>query len=267
MLIKKKELIEEDIQKLSDLLAQDFNLHQKFLIERELRILKSPLTGKLNSTHFLEFYYKDNRDWALIHDLRIENNGCAAQFDHVLINRSFKFFVIESKNFSYGVKITEDGEFLVYDGNRYQQIPSPIDENKKQVEVLESILHENEIIPKKLGVSVKPKIKPYILLSPQSVIDRPPKSVFDSSMVIKGDFLIKALLKQTRKAKRIITKFIGFPKKAKKDPLVWVACRLSSLHRSIETDYTQKFGLVNTPPSASAEPRNLDYISNCDYCI
>jgi hypothetical protein len=267
MLIKKKELIEEDIQKLTDLLSQDFSLHQKFLIERELRVLKSPLTGQPNSTHFLEFYYKDNRDWALIHDLRIENNGCAAQFDHVLINRSFHFFVLESKNFSYGIKITGNGEFLIYDGNRYQLIQSPIDENRKQVEVLESVLHDNEIIPKKMGISIKPKIKSYILLSPQSVVDKPPKSVFDSSMVITGDLLIKALMKQTKRAKRFISRFIGASKEIKKDPLIWIACRLSSLHKPIEADYKQKFGLVDTPPSSSVDTRNLDYNSTNDYCI
>ena len=267
MLIKKKEFIEEDIQKLTDLLAQDFSLHQKFLIERELRILKSPLTGQPNSTHFLEFYYKDNRDWALIHDLRIENNGCAAHFDHILINRAFKFFVLESKNFTYGIKITGEGEFLIYDGNRYQLIQSPFDESRKQVEVLESVLRENEIIPKKMGIAVKPKIKSYMLLSPQSVIDRPPKSVFDSSMVVKGDLLIKTLQKQTKKAKRILNRFVGASKEIKKDPLLWIACQLSSLHKPIKEDYEQKFGFVDTPPPSSVDTCNLDSNSTNDYCI
>jgi hypothetical protein len=267
MLIKKKDYIEEDIQKLTDLLSQDFSLHQKFLIERELRVLQSPLTGQPNSTHFLEFYYKDNRDWALIHDLRIENNGYAAHFDHILINRAFKFFVFESKNFTYGIKITGDGEFLIYDGNRYQLIQSPFDENRKQVEFLESVLRENEIIPKKMGLTVKPKINSYILISPQSVVDRPAKSDFDSSMVIPGDLLIKALKKQTKKAKRLLNKFVGASKDIKKDPLLWIACRLSSLHKPIKEDYEQKFGIVNTPPPSSVDTCNLDTNSTNDYCI
>lgn len=267
MLIKKKEFIEENIRELTDLLSQDFSLNQKFLIERELRLLQSLLTGQPNSTHFLEFYYKDNRDWALLHDLKIENNGYAARFDHILINRSFKFFVLESKNFSYGVKITGDGEFLIYDGDRYQLIQSPIDENQKQVQVLESVLHENEIIPKKMGISVKPKIKPYILLSPHSVVDRPPKSDFDSSMVITGDLLIKALKKQTKKAKGLINRFVGASREIKKDPLMWIACRLSSLHKPIREDYKQKFGLVNTLQPSSTDTPNLDCDSNCDYSI
>jgi hypothetical protein len=267
MLIKKKDYIEEDIQKLTDLLSQDFSLDQKFLIERELRILQSPLTGQPNSTHFLEFYYKDNRDWALIHDLRIENNGYSAHFDHILINRAFKFFVLESKNFTYGIKITEDGEFLIYDGNRYQLIESPLDENRKQVEVLDSVLRENEIIPKKMGVVVKPKIKSYMLLSPQSVVERPSKSVFDTSMVITGDLLIKALKKQTKKAKRILNRFVGASKEIKKDPLLWIACQLSSLHKPIKEDYGQKFGVANTPSPPSVNTCNLDSNPTNDYCI
>ena len=267
MLIKKKEYFEEDIQKLTDLLSQDFSLQQKFLIERELRVLQSPLTGQPNSTHFLEFYYKDNRDWALIHDLRIENNGFAAQFDHILINRAFTFFVIESKNFNYGIKITGDGEFLIYDGNRYQLIQSPFDENRKQVEVLESVLRDNEIIPKKMGIAAKPKIKSYMLISPQSVVERPPESVFDSSMVITGDSLIKMLKKQTKKAKRILNKLVGASKQIKKDPLLWIACQLSALHKPIKEDYVQKFGSVSTPPPPCVDTCNLDSNLTNDYCI
>ena len=106
MLIKTKELIEEEIYQLNDLLKQDLSLHQKFLVERELQILQSGLNGELNSTHFLNFYYQDSPDWAVIHDLSIENNGDAAQYDHLLINRRFNVYMIESKNFSYGLKIT-----------------------------------------------------------------------------------------------------------------------------------------------------------------
>jgi hypothetical protein len=175
--------------------------------------------------------------------------------------------VLESKNFTYGIKITGDGEFLIYDGNRYQLIESPLDENRKQVEVLESVLCENEIIPKKMGITVKPKIKSYMLLSPQSLVDRPPKSVFDSSMVITGDLLIKTLKKQTKKAKRILNRFVGASKEIKKDPLLWIACRLSSLHKPIKEDYEQKFGFVNTPPHASIETCNLDSNSTNDFCI
>jgi len=84
MLIKDKELIEEEIYQLNDLLKQELNLHHKFLIERELQISQPGLKGELNSTQFLKFYYHDNPDWAASHERSVENNADAARFDHIL---------------------------------------------------------------------------------------------------------------------------------------------------------------------------------------
>ena len=207
MLIKEKELIEEEIYQLNDLLKLELNLYQKFLIERELQILQSGLNGELNSTHFLNFYYQDNPDWAVIHDLSVENNGDAARIDHILINRRFNFYVIESKNFSYGLKITPDGEFLVHDGHRYQNVDSPIEENQKQKDVLSKVLIGNKILPRRIAMASKPKIESYVLVSPMSEVVRPPKKIFDSSMVVKADLFVKAMLRKTKKSKRIINKF------------------------------------------------------------
>lgn len=248
MLIKSKQFIEEEIEQLENFLSQDISLHQKFLIERELRLLQSSQNGELSSTHFINFYYQDNRDWAIIHDLSIENNGDAAQFDHVLINRRFNFFVIESKNFPYGLKITADGEFLVNDGSRFQNIESPIEQNQKQIEVLKNVLKENKLMPKRLGIQIKPKIKYFMLVSPQSEVVRPPKRIFDSSMIVKADMFLKAFLKKTSRNKRIGKNIKSLQKKIQKDPLIKLAYRLASLHQPSACDYRIKFCLDKSPP-------------------
>jgi hypothetical protein len=125
MLIKNKEFIQEEIEQLTGLLSPELSLQQKFLVERELRMLHAARNGEMSSTHFLNFHYQDSPNWAVLHDLSIENNGSSAQFDHILINRQYNIYAIESKNFSYGLKITTDGEFLVFDGKRYQNVDSP----------------------------------------------------------------------------------------------------------------------------------------------
>ncbi|MBW2412432.1 MAG: NERD domain-containing protein [Deltaproteobacteria bacterium] len=267
MLIKTKDLIEEEIYQLNDLLKQELSLHQKFLVERELQILQSGLNGELNSTHFLNFYYQDNPDWAVIHDLSIENNGDAARYDHLLINRRFNVYMIESKNFSYGLKITPEGEFLVHDGQRYQNIDSPIEAGQKQMDVLKQVLIEHKLLPKRMGLSIEPKIRNYILISPLSEIVRPPHKIFDSSMVIKADLFIKALLKNTKKAKRIFKKFKKLPEKLKKDSLYKMASKLASLDKPVISDYRLKFCLDKSPepPTDSVCPTN--YHSPGDYSI
>jgi hypothetical protein len=112
MLIKEKEIAADDIQQLTDLLSQNLTLQQKFLVERERHLLQAHLKAELSPIHFLNFYYKDSRDWALIHDLRIEENGFSAHFDHILINRRFDIYVIGSQNFYNGLRITPEGDFL-----------------------------------------------------------------------------------------------------------------------------------------------------------
>ena len=57
MLIKNKEFIEEGIEQLTGLLTPDLSLQQKFLVERELRMLRSARDGELSATHFLNFYF------------------------------------------------------------------------------------------------------------------------------------------------------------------------------------------------------------------
>lgn len=267
MLIKNKELIEEEIYQLKDLLKQELSLHQKFLVERELQILQSGINGELNSTHFLNFYYQDSPDWAVIHDLRIENNGDAARYDHLLINRRFNFYVIESKNFSYGLKITPEGEFLVHDGHRYQPVDSPIEQGQKQINVLQQVLLENKLLPKRMGLVIKPKIQNYILVSPLSEIVRPPKKIFDSSMVIKADLFIKALLKNTKKLRKINIKFSRLSKKIKKDPLFKMSHKLASLHKPGMRDYRLKFCLDKSPELPSDNVYNPNCQSPGDYSI
>ena len=72
---------------------------------------------------------------------------------------------------------------------------------------------------------------------------------------------------KTKKAKRILNRFVGASKEIKKDPLLWIACQLSSLHKPIKEDYEQKFGFVNTLPPSSIDTCNLDSKSTNDYCI
>ena len=268
MLIKNKELIEEEIHQLNDLLKRELSLHQKFLIERELQILQSGVNAELNSTHFLNFYYQDSPDWAVIHDLSVENNGDAVRFDHLLINRRFNFYVIESKNFSYKLKITPEGDFLVHDGHRYQNVDSPLEETQKQMDVLKRVLLENKLLPKRVGLAIKPKIQNFILVSPLSEIVRPPKKIFDSSMVIKADLLIKkALLKNTKRTVNIINKFKKLQEKVKKDPLFKMAHQLVSLHKPAIRDYRLKFGLDKQPEPPSDNVYRSNPQSLGDYSI
>jgi len=117
MILKQKDKRTEDIKELNRLLNLNISSKQRFLIERELKCLMSGDSGESSSAYYLDFRFNESKNWALIHDLRIEHSGMVAQIDHLLINRILDIHVLETKNYFYGIKITDDGEFLSYNGN------------------------------------------------------------------------------------------------------------------------------------------------------
>jgi hypothetical protein len=47
----------------------------------------------------------------------------------------------------------------------------------------------HDILPKRIGISIRPRFKNIILVAPKSIIVRPPEKKFDTSSVIKADTL------------------------------------------------------------------------------
>ena len=133
MIIKKMDSKQGEIVELEKLLKDKLTPYQRFLIERELKAIRSGVYGERDSAYYIDFYFGDSKNWAVIHDLRLEHKGQVAQIDHLLINRFFDVYVLESKNYSYKLKITPEGEFQVYYGKEYIGIPSPIEQNKRHI--------------------------------------------------------------------------------------------------------------------------------------
>ena len=242
MIIKSMDSKKEDLDELSSLLKEKLTSSQRFLIERELKRMRSGVRGEKDSAYYLNFYFGNSENWAVIHDLRIEHEGQVAQIDHLMINRLFDIYVLESKNFSYGIKITREGEFHVYDGKQYFGIPSPIEQNKRHIHLLSHFLEFHKILPKRVGLQIRPKFKNFILVSPRSVITRPSQKEFNTNMVIKADTLRTKIDKEVEKIDPVgglssISKFCSFA------TIEEVAKKIASFHRPIKINFRAKFGL------------------------
>jgi hypothetical protein len=199
MIIKKRDSKEEDIKELTSLLASPLPENKKFLIERELRFMKSGDKGEKDSAYFIDFTYGPSERWVVIHDLRLEHRDRVAQIDHLLINRLLDVYILETKNFSYGVKITERGEFLVSYNGKYLAIESPIEQNRRHQIILEGIMDQYDILPKRLGLTLKPAFHNYVLVSANSRAICPPENKFDTTMIIKADGFETAIGKRVDK--------------------------------------------------------------------
>jgi len=267
MLIKDRDPAEKAIEQLSELLSLNISATKKFLIERELKRLNPQVNGSHSPSHFINFYCEECPDWAIIHDLKIESNGFAAHIDHLLINEFLDIHLFESRNYNENIKITADGEFLVFDGRQYQSVNSPLEENQKRIQVLTDLLVENKILPKRMGISLKPKISSYVLVSPGAQVIRPPETVFDTSSVVSADYLTKTLLKQLKRLKRTFDRIKSLPTAFKAETLAKVAAKLAAMNNPQLIDYRRIFCLEDINIAAASGITNADSAATCDYTI
>lgn len=240
MILKSKDSRQEDIKELNRLLGLKITAKQRFLIEKELKCLASGERNEQNSAYYLDFSYKDSQNWAVIHDLRIEHRGRVAQIDHLLINRFLDVYVLESKNYYYGVKITEEGEFLVWDGKGYQAIESPYEQNQRHIQALKQTIEDRNLAPRRLGFAIPINYRNVVLVSPTSKVMKPKAATFDLSSVIKADALVSSA------AKDIDNKtIVEAPKIVGSDTMREFGEKLARLHRPGTINYAAKFGLEN----------------------
>jgi hypothetical protein len=75
MIIKKMDSKQEEIAELTTLLEGKLIPYQRFLIERELKAIRSGVSGEKDSAYHIDFYFGDSRNWAVIHDLRLDHKG------------------------------------------------------------------------------------------------------------------------------------------------------------------------------------------------
>jgi len=248
MLIKKRDSKQAEIEELTTLLTEPLPENKKFLIERELRCIKTGDQGETDAAYFIDFYFASSKNWAVIHDLRLEYRDKVAQIDHLLINRYFDVYVLESKNFSYGLKITDSGEFLINYKNKYFSIESPIEQNKRHLLVLEQIFKQYDVMPKRLGITIIPNFRSYILVSTKSRVIRPPKENFDTSMIIKADTLRTQIDKDFDNMSSISV-LASASKMVSGDKIKEVAQRIAAVHKPMKRNYRKRFGLEDASPS------------------
>ena len=242
MITKKMDSKQEEIRELEILLKEKLTPRQRFSIESELKAMRKGISGEKNSAYYIDFYFGDSKNWAVIHDLRLEHKGQVAQIDHLLINRFFDMYVLESKNYSYKLRISPEGEFQTYYGKEYIGIPSPIEQNKRHIHLLYLFLKHHDIFPKRIGISIRPRFKNIILVSPKSIIARPPEKKFDTSSVIKADTLRTKIDRELAKGNPLAD-LATLSKICSSSTLMETARTLAGFHKPKKVDFRAKLGL------------------------
>jgi hypothetical protein len=247
MIIKNADNKDSAITTLERLLVGADSKKQR-LVSDELRMLHAGIKGENESAYHIDFNFKKSEITAVIHDLRLEIGGRVAQIDHLLIHRTHRFYVLETKNFSHGLKINDHGEFLRWNDWKkcYEGMPSPIEQNRRHAAVLGEVLE-------RLGYK-DPTIESFVLISPNARIDRPAGK--DFSEVVKADQFLGALKNNLSTALGSIGGLFGAVSKlAFGDAADEIAKKLVRLHRPITIDYVGKFGMREEAASFAESSR------------
>ncbi len=206
------------------------------LIDRELKFMRAGMKGESESAYDIDFYSGPSKNRVVIHDLRLEHNGRVAQIDHLILNRLLEVYVLETKHFSEGVSINEQGEFSIWFGGKPRGIPSPLEQNDRHIEVLKDVFKTIQM-PTRMGFRLQPSFESLVLVSKNARIGRPKK--FKTDRVLKSDQLQKWIEKNLETGSAlIIAKIVSL------ETLIEIGKQLVALHKPLVPDYKAKFGIT-----------------------
>lgn len=267
MLIKKADDRSGDVEALKALAARpDASQDVRKLIDREIRNIQSGMKGEAEAAYEMEFHYGASKNWMILHDLRLECGGRVAQIDHLLVNRFLEIYVCESKRFSEGVAVNEQGEFSAFFGSKPYGIPSPLEQNRRHMAVLEAVFKTGQVVPpKRLGFTITPSLHGLVLVSKTARVSRPKAKIDGIETVIKNDQLKAKIDRDIDKDNNLL----GAARIVGQDTLEDFARRLAAAHEPIRFEWAAKFGLpavaptpaparVVTPPPEAAPPASSE---------
>ena len=185
----------------------------------------------------------------MIHDLRLDIEGQVAQIDHLVISRMLEVFVCESKSYSSGVKVNEYGEWTTFRDRRAVGIPSPIEQNRRHIAVLERAIKLGYVDLPRRVIAIKPMFVNIVLVSKDGSIGRPRNKAPELVAIVKADQFRTHLLKRDLSSLSVL-KFVS------SDTLERFGRQLVALHQPSERDWAKRFGLqaVEPGPEPSIAP-------------
>ncbi|MCW5619951.1 MAG: NERD domain-containing protein [Burkholderiales bacterium] len=251
MLIKSADSKAKDLEILQGLLAHPAaDARAKRAIEQEIRTIRSGEKGERDAAYEINFHFGSSKNWAILHDLRIEHDGRVAQIDHILMNRLMEVWVCESKRFHRGVSINEHGEWIRYFNGKPQGMSSPIEQNRKHCALLKAIFDEGVVEPpKRLGFYLFPEVRSMVLVSSNAQIRRPKSEIRGMDDIVKVDQLKRRIDKSE-------SDLLAVARIVNSDTLEDLAKRLAALHSPIAFDWHARFGLK--PAAKASFPRETE---------
>jgi hypothetical protein len=252
MIIKSRDDSRGALAAIKGLLALDtISPAQREGLDEELTWLKRGIEGEKEAAYLIDFELKDSKDWAVIHDLRIEHNGRVAQIDHLIIGRYLDIFVIESKNYKTELRVDRHCEFEVKTKWGWKGIHSPIEQNRRHIIVLNDLISGEKLAPMRLGLPLRPACRNWILVPPECRIS--PRHI-EEAIILKMDMFSRRL-KEQRSRPCLSDDVLSLTKICSQGTIMDFARKLVTYHRPISIDYAAKFGIELPQPREMPKAR------------
>ncbi|EGQ63029.1 NERD domain-containing protein [Acidithiobacillus sp. GGI-221] len=226
------------------------------VVEQEKWNLQAGESAEAQVAYDLNFRFREYENWVLLHDLRLVDGNDVAQIDHLLMVRTLDFFVLETKNYARGVRISPQGEFEAYpkEGGPYP-IDSPLAQNDRHILLLQRLLKRHNVIPHRMGLA-QPIFHNYVMISGRGRIDRPTPDSFPN--VIKGDLFYENVMRRFQKAFTFLDAVQRLPQVVRRDTLQSIGQQIASWHQPAPyPDYRKRFGI------SEDEIQNAGQASSC----
>jgi hypothetical protein len=257
VLIKAPEDKSKRLKLLEELQASDrLDEAQKKWLRDQFRRLRPGVKGELDAAYYLNHYFADGKNTALLHDLRIKEGHQVAQIDHLLIDRTFTFYLLETKTFGGDLHINEHGEFSVtYPGERVYGIESPLEQSRRHEVVLRKVLERIGITGR---IGTAPIFEHVILIHPKARIHRPAKGKFATDNIIKADQFFTWRDKKLDSNKVTANDLVSMLNFRSRETVIEWGNMLRLEHRpdnQLELPDFMQPKLIPTPPAPAPAPR------------
>lgn len=265
MILKHKDDPASHIRELERLLGlPNITKQQRTDLERELDMFRAGLAGEKEAAYHVDFHWKDGKNSAVIHDLRIEHEGRVAQIDHLILMRTLDCHVLESKGFNSQVRVSETGEWEVRTKFGWKGILSPVEQNRRHIEVLQEFIRNHNLAPKRLGISLPLRFHNWVLVSPRCQFKR---TGGDWDKVVKMDMFEKRFGECVDESGFLDT-LASISKLVSGETVNGLGRSLVAAHKPHVCDFAARFGIfpvtdqTSTKVQSAASPAER----RCDEC-
>lgn len=192
MIVKERDATKLKIARLESFESPDLDSIQRQGLRQAAARLRADNTSE-TACEYIDSYFSESQDWLIIHDLRLRHDTHVMQINHLLINSSLDFYVVDSRYIKHGLEFDENGRCWALSTEKSKPVASPLNKLNRDLRILRSILKDANNLPRFLGMTQPYSVQGFILTNPTLRSPKPPSEIQDTASVIAADMLFSTV--------------------------------------------------------------------------